>query len=86
MGDQPAQGAPPHEPFVDIAHQDHRCLIGIERLQQALDLVAPFSRLQAQMGGDHPQHVAVAIDIRIQRAGARGCRRRGRCSALARMG
>ena len=67
MRHQPAQGTSPHEPFVHIAHQDHRCLIGIESLEQALDLVTPFSRLQAQMGGDHPQHVAVAIDIGVQR-------------------
>ena len=53
MRHQPAQRSSPDEPFIDVAQQNDRHLIGVEHLQQASYLLAPFRQPQAQMRGDH---------------------------------
>src|SRR5687767_2395213 len=69
MSVHPAQGSAPQKPLVDVAHQyGGQRPVAFEHGEQALDLIAPLVRLQAEVRREDAHRRPTAVEFGIDRA------------------
>ena len=75
--DERLQRPAAHEPFVDVAEQDHRHR-PVSKAASRLHLRAALARRQPEVGRDHAQRERAAIDVGVERRAVRASETTGR--------